>query len=187
VSGISASISIFTGSYDGIVSKFDIATGAVQRCSGKGHTNGIVALAVAGDNVLSVAIDDTARLTPAASPGGFTYTDQLAALGATPKAVAVSPRNPGTAIAITAKAMVVLDAGKVTATVPLTFPASCVSISPDGVTVAVGAEDNKVTIQAPRAHPFFLTVGSSRRFASSPWREAVFSNLLLNSSATALV
>jgi hypothetical protein len=40
--------------------------------------------------------------------------------------------------------MVVLDAGRVSATVPLTFPASCVSISPDGVTVAVGADDNKV-------------------------------------------
>jgi hypothetical protein len=31
---------------------------------GKGHTNGIVAIAVAGDSVLSVAIDDTTRLTP---------------------------------------------------------------------------------------------------------------------------
>ena len=33
--------------------------------SGKGHSNGIVAIAIAGDNVLSVAADDTARLTPA--------------------------------------------------------------------------------------------------------------------------
>ena len=33
--------------------------------SGKGHSNGIVAIAVAGDNVVSVAIDDTARVTPA--------------------------------------------------------------------------------------------------------------------------
>ena len=72
------------------------------------------------------------------------YSDQVSPLGATPKALAVSPRNPATAVAITAKAMVVLDAGRVSATVPLTFPASCVSISPDGVTVAVGADDNKV-------------------------------------------
>jgi hypothetical protein len=125
-----------------------------------------VAIAIAGDSVLSVAIDDTARLTPAgnlhwgemfcspvsdsdccstaAAAGGFVYNDRLAALGAAPKAVAVNPRNPNCAIAITAKAMVVLDCGAVSATVPLSFPASCISISPDGVSVAVGADDNKV-------------------------------------------
>ena len=27
-------VSIFTGSYDGVMSKFDIATGSVQRCTG---------------------------------------------------------------------------------------------------------------------------------------------------------
>ena len=27
-------LSIYTGSYDGVMSKFDIATGAVQRCTG---------------------------------------------------------------------------------------------------------------------------------------------------------
>lgn len=76
------------------------------------------------------------------------YADQVAALGSTPKALAVSPRNPATAVAITSKAMIVLDAGKVSATVPLSFPASCVSISPDGVTVAVGGDDNKVNQRA---------------------------------------
>lgn len=82
----------------------------------------------------------------AAAAGGFAYGDQVAALGATPKALAVSPQNPAIAIAITAKAMVVLNAGSVSATVPLSFPATCVSISPDGVTVAVGADDNKATV-----------------------------------------
>ncbi len=80
------------------------------------------------------------------------YADQVAALGSTPKALAVSPRNPATAIAITAKAMVVLDAGKVSATVPLSSPASSVSISPDGVTVAVGCENNKANVSIVPLH-----------------------------------
>ena len=85
-------------------------------------------------------------LRAAGAAGGFAYAEQVAALGATPKALAVSPQNPATAIAITAKAMVVLNAGSVSATVPLSFPATCVSISPDGVTVAVGADDNKAAV-----------------------------------------
>jgi hypothetical protein len=138
-------------------------------------------------------MDDTARLTPASAPA-FAYADQIAALGATPKALAVSPRNPATAIAITAKAMVVLDAGNVTATVPLSFPASCISISPDGVTVAVGADDNKVIPQPLNPTPKKLKPKTPSvpnpapppRSVCSPWRAAASSSPAASLSATAL-
>jgi hypothetical protein len=120
------------------------------------------------------------------------YADQVAALGSTPKALAVSPRNNAIAIAITSKAMVVLDAGKVSATVPLSFPASSVSISPDGVTVAVGGDDNKVS-QHPistasalsQRRSVKLTPLCPTRSGFSLWKAAGCSDLPLSLSATA--
>jgi hypothetical protein len=82
--------------------------------------------------------------------------------------------------------MVVLNAGSVSATVPLSFPATCVSISPDGVTVAVGADDNKATVfHVHRNAPSNSNPLGTIRSAFSPWRAVVSSNLQSSLSATA--
>jgi hypothetical protein len=114
--------SLYTGSYDAVVTRWDETDGSMEEVAGDGHKNAVIALAIQGDNLVSAAIDDSIRVTP--HGGDFTYVTWLAcslfsvssnvrlmdctrlrvccarsgqttSVGGKPFGVAVSPTEPG--------------------------------------------------------------------------------------------
>jgi hypothetical protein len=68
--------SLYTGSYDAVVTRWDETDGSMEEVAGDGHKNAVIALAIQGDNLVSAAIDDSIRVTP--HGGDFTYVTWLA-------------------------------------------------------------------------------------------------------------
>jgi WD40 repeat protein len=147
VTALAADVSrghVYTGSYDSVVTRWDIATGASESLAGNGHSNQIQKLKVAGDTLVSAAMDDSLRFNSVntASYGDAVSTDS------SPQDVAVSRQDPSLTVAVTLKSVVVLRNGRTASTLNVGFQPTSVAISPDNRTVAVGAKDTKVYIYA---------------------------------------
>jgi WD40 repeat protein len=134
---------VYTGSYDSLIIRWDVATGASETLSGNGHSNQIQRLKVAGETLVSAAMDDSVRFnhTNTGSYGDAVSTDS------SPQDIAVS-RDASLTVAVTLKSVVVLRNGRTASTLNVNFQPTSVAISPDAHTVAVGGKDNKVHIYA---------------------------------------
>ncbi|GAQ82690.1 transducin family protein / WD-40 repeat family protein [Klebsormidium nitens] len=134
----------FSGSYDGSVQRWDLERGCLGKVQGKGHTNGIVALAVSptSQELLSVGLDDTFRRTPlpaeqyAEAPGPVP-------LGGQPSDLDVAG---DLAIVATANGIVLLRDGKLVSTTKVGYNATAAGLAPDGKEAAVGGSDGKVRV-----------------------------------------
>ena len=67
--------SLYTGSYDAVVTRWNGTDGSMEEVAGDGHKNSVIALAIQGDNLVSAAIDDSVRVTPHGAD--FTYAAPL--------------------------------------------------------------------------------------------------------------
>jgi WD40 repeat protein len=67
--------SLYTGSYDAVVTRWNETDGSMEEVAGDGHKNSVIALAIQGDNLVSAAIDDSVRVTPHGAD--FTYAAPL--------------------------------------------------------------------------------------------------------------
>jgi len=54
---------VYTGAYDAVITAWDITTGSNKVIEGKGHSNQINSMQVAGDLLCSAAKDDSVRFT----------------------------------------------------------------------------------------------------------------------------
>jgi len=59
-----SSNSLYTGSYDAVLTRWNEIDGSMEAVGGDGHKNSIIGMAFQGDSLFSVAIDDTIRVTP---------------------------------------------------------------------------------------------------------------------------
>eukprot|EP01092_Planopodium_desertum_P004642 TRINITY_DN2001_c1_g2_i1.p1 TRINITY_DN2001_c1_g2~~TRINITY_DN2001_c1_g2_i1.p1 ORF type:complete len:602 (-),score=110.03 TRINITY_DN2001_c1_g2_i1:51-1856(-) len=131
-----SSKSIYSGSFDAVVTKWNAETGATEGFTGKGHTNQINGLEVSGDNIISCAMDDSIRFTPLA---GKAWTGDK--VGTDSPALDVQVSESGLAVAVSLKSIVLSKGGKAIQTLPTKYTPASVSISPDGKIVAVGGDD----------------------------------------------
>lgn len=112
---------VYTGSYDSVITRWNIATGASESLSGNGHSNQIQVristyplcanlssplfitllqrLKIAGDTLVSAAMDDSLRFNNinTASYGDAVSTDSP------PQDIAVSKHDPSLTVAVTLK------------------------------------------------------------------------------------
>lgn len=56
--------SLYTGSYDAVVTRWNESDGSMEEVSGDGHKNSIIGMTFQGDNLVTVGIDDSVRTTP---------------------------------------------------------------------------------------------------------------------------
>jgi len=137
----SANKHLYSGSYDALIVRWDVATGNNEVMLGKGHTNQINSMAVQGDHLVTCAMDDTVRITPL---GSRQYSAEGIKLDSTPSDVAVGKKNQKLVIATILDAIVVIQDGKVANKHPVKFQPTRAAISVDETHIAVGGKDNQI-------------------------------------------
>ncbi|CAG0885086.1 unnamed protein product [Cyprideis torosa] len=136
---------LLTGSHDGVVTQWDVASGENARVGGHGHGNQINDMVCVGDSIYTVGIDDSLRkvdLNAKEYDGGLEVR-----LGSQPRGVAESPSESGPLLvaACVDQVAVVVHGSKV-GSLPIPYEASSISCSPKGPDVAVGGSDDKVHV-----------------------------------------
>jgi len=148
----------YTSGSDGLIVSWNSATGENEEFKGKGHTNQVNDLALDGDYVVSVGIDDTVRFTDANTGE---YGSAGVKLSSQPTAVA---SLGGVAVVACLNSVCVFEApGKKLSEAPISDPARCVSIRPGGGQVAVGTDK--------RMHIFELSGGELMEVKSQPMED----------------
>jgi len=131
---------IYTGSYDSIVTRWDERSGEMEGVDGEGHTNSVVRMIFQGDDLYTCAWDDSVLVTR----HGSSFTGARIATGGRPFDLAVA-RQGGLAVVVTIeKEIVVIRNGKVTNKKKVEYTPQAVAISLDAKEVAVGGDDNKI-------------------------------------------
>ncbi|KAI8911130.1 quinon protein alcohol dehydrogenase-like superfamily [Gorgonomyces haynaldii] len=129
---------LFTGSYDGRVCAWQESSGSVGVVSGPGHTNQVIALAPSEDKVYSTGLDDSFR---SLGLNDKTFTNTPVPTGAVPKGLAV---HDGLAVLTAGNTILLLKDGSKIGSETVKYTPTASAISPDGKTVAVGAEETQV-------------------------------------------
>lgn len=131
---------VLTGSYDGVVCAWTLATQTATVLTGRAHTGKIAGVAATAHQVASVGWDDHIRF---ADGPGDAYTAS-AALNAQPTGVALSDSDAPLAVVSSNKGVKLLVDGRVVFETPeFAWTPSCVALSPAGDVVAVGGGDDK--------------------------------------------
>lgn len=129
----------FAGSYDGRVSKYDAATGDCTMYANQPGSS-VDAIAIAGDDLILAAQDDTVCVSPAAE-------EALAArlsMASCPRGIA-NAGGSKTVVACLGE-LVVLDGSRQLSSTPLAYQATCAAMMTGDGVVAVGGSDKKVHI-----------------------------------------
>ncbi|EPQ29062.1 uncharacterized protein PFL1_03351 [Pseudozyma flocculosa PF-1] len=144
------------GAYDGRVLTWTL-DGACKPITGGGHSNAVLGISAAGDKLVSVGMDDSARKI-----AGDSFEGAATPLSGQPKGVAASSK--GTTVVAVLGGIDVLAAGSGNKThLPVAYTPSAVAISHDDVLVAVGSEDAKVylyTLENGSLHELGMLRGS---------------------------
>jgi len=132
---------VYTGAYDAQIVSWDVQTGASKAIEGKGHTNQINELQLAGDHLVSASMDDSVRVTPlnqlSYGPGQRFGTEG--------PANSVAANSSASVIVAGSNSHLTLIVGqKPAGTVPAPYGAKAVALSADEKEVAVGGGDNHV-------------------------------------------
>jgi len=131
--------SIYTSSYDAIVIRWDIASGATESMVGKGHTNQVTRMLKQGENLVSIAMDDTLRITPMASRQ---YGESVK-FDSSPADVAVG-KHDGLILVVNIDSIVVLKGGQIVNKHQVKFQPTSIALSVDEKQIAVGGKDNSL-------------------------------------------
>lgn len=126
---------IYTGASDGLIYGWDANTGECTAVEGKGHTNQVTDMVVAGDWLITIGMDDTIRFT---SLSKNEYDSDACKLPSQPNGVATLPS--GVAVITCVNHLVVVDRGNIMFQQEVKFGPTCVDIHSGGTTVAFGAK-----------------------------------------------
>ncbi|XP_022254686.1 actin-interacting protein 1-like isoform X1 [Limulus polyphemus] len=133
---------LYTGSHDGYVTFWDVATGDNDRVEGPGHGNQVQDMASGADSLYTCGIDDTVRAIDLATNR---YSALAVKTDSQPKGIAVAESN----ILVIAgySDITVMDQGQKKTCMPVEYEPNCVSAHPMEADVAVGGhKDHKVHI-----------------------------------------
>lgn len=125
---------IYTGSYDGFIYCWDAATGMCELITGKHHRNQVSKLAIEGDNLYSISMDDSLRVT---STETNTYGGDSVSFDAQPISLAVG-KDGLALVCCVDKTIVVSRNGRKVSSKKFEFQPSCVSLHPNQTEIAVG-------------------------------------------------
>ncbi len=135
---------LVTGGADGTVSIWGVDSscdrvtgGASAGVNAAVHTGQVTTVDVAGDFILSAGWDDTLRTTQGTSAAG------AAGIGGQPKC---SGGNGEVVVVATGDALTAVVNGEIKSKLEISYKALSIAVSPDGSTVAVGADNNKIYV-----------------------------------------
>eukprot|EP00824_Muranothrix_gubernata_P008713 TRINITY_DN21217_c0_g1_i1.p1 TRINITY_DN21217_c0_g1~~TRINITY_DN21217_c0_g1_i1.p1 ORF type:complete len:597 (-),score=119.83 TRINITY_DN21217_c0_g1_i1:105-1895(-) len=128
---------IFSGSHDGRICVWEEGKGPLGSFQGAPHASTVSGLAVAGDKIISIGMDDVMRTSDMES-GTFGMSEGF---GGPMLDVSVCAGDATLAVCCTSKEVAVLRGGKKASTKTMDFVCTSVSVSPDGTIVAVGGKD----------------------------------------------
>ncbi|CAG0893048.1 unnamed protein product [Darwinula stevensoni] len=123
---------IYTGSHDGFVTHWDVASGENDRVAGQGHGNQINGMIALGETVYSCGIDDALR---AISHTSRAYSGVEVRLGSQPHGLSVG--EDGTIIVACVNQVVVVKDGTKVSSLPVNYEPSSCSINSQNGDVAV--------------------------------------------------
>jgi WD40 repeat protein len=133
---------VYTGAYDAVITAWDVSTGLNKIIAGKGHTNQVNQMQVAGDNLISAAKDDSVRFT---SISAQSYGADLIKLDG--EATSISTNANGSLVVASSGASVhIIRNQKSVGSVATPFVSKAVSISADEKEVVVGGADNHLYV-----------------------------------------
>ncbi|XP_045189751.1 WD repeat-containing protein 1-like [Mercenaria mercenaria] len=124
---------VYTGGSDGKIFYWDLNTGICEIISGKGHSNQVTDMAVAGDWLISIGLDDVVRYTSISSNE---YDSNASKLPSQPKTLAALPN--GIAVITCIEHIVVVDKGDIMFEQAVKFGPISVDIHPGQTRVAFG-------------------------------------------------
>jgi len=130
--------SIYSASYDSVITKWDINTGETWDFEGQGHKNKIEAAVVQGNNLITGGMDDSILVTPLDSRQ---YNGDVIA---TDSPVSCVDASADVAAGVSMNNIYLIRNGRVVQTKPAGYNPKSVAVSPDGSIVAVGGEDNHI-------------------------------------------
>jgi len=134
---------IYSGSYDAVVTRWNESTGENEQVGGDGHKNSVIAMRFQGDDLFTVGWDDTLRVTPHNS----NFTGERVLLGAKPFGLAVAPRTKGLALSGTFdKKVLLVRNGRIVHTKDVSYIPNAFAFSSDESEVAVGGDDKKIHV-----------------------------------------
>jgi len=136
--------SIYSGSYDALIVKWDINTGNNVGMVGKGHTNQINKMVIQGDTLVTAGMDDSIRIT---STKTREYRDTIP-VGSPASGLAVGKKDAHLIVATNIDSVIVIRNGKAVHKEKLTYQPTSVSLSVDETQIAVGGKDNTVYLYA---------------------------------------
>lgn len=132
---------LYTGSHDGIVTCWDVATGTNDRIRGTGHGNQINGMVTVGDSIFTCGIDNSVKEIDTMNK---TYAQMDVKLPSQPRGIA---GRDSTLIVPCEKEIAIIQNGRLASKASVDFEPSAVSINGDHPDVAVGGtQDNKVHI-----------------------------------------
>lgn len=129
---------LVTGSFEGKVCSWDLASGTGTAVDGQTHTNQVTQFAPASGQIHSVGWDDTLRTV---DEGANTFAGSSTKLPAQPKGVATSD---GRVIVALTSGVAVYDKGEVAGVLQTDYTPT--SVAAHGQWVAVGADDSSVRV-----------------------------------------
>lgn len=141
--GDTESKTLWTGSSEGRLCVWDVATGNAETIEGEGHTNIISGLAATSASkhpqVYSVGWDDSLRTVDA---GAKTFTGKPTQLSSQPKALTCT--SDGLLVVAQAESVIVYRDGEEDGELPL--KSTPTSLASSGSTVAIGSQDSSLRL-----------------------------------------
>jgi WD40 repeat protein len=128
----------WTGSFDGRVCSWDVATGIGAAVEGEMHKSQVAAFATSSSRAYSVGWDDTLRI---ADISGNTFLGETSKLSAQPKGLAIAE---GRMFVATSSGIDILSKDTIVGSLPTEFTPTAIAAS--GSLVAVGDDRNVVHI-----------------------------------------
>ncbi|EFA08118.1 actin-interacting protein 1 [Tribolium castaneum] len=131
---------IFTGSHDGNVTRWNAETGENDRVEGVGHGNQINGMRVHGGTLYTCGIDDSLKQIDIE---GNTYKGQDLKLGSQPRGMDIL-KEQNVVVTASVNEITVSQDNRKASTLKVSYEPSSVSVSPRGHVAVGGAMDNKV-------------------------------------------
>jgi WD40 repeat protein len=127
--------SVYTGSYDAIITRWNVDTGDNDVIPGAGHTNQINGISIQNGKLFSCGMDDSVRVTPLDGEYG-----DSASLDSPAKGIATGKGD--VSVVATMKSVYLFDGLKKAQQLSVGYNPQCVAVSPDGTLAAVGGGDD---------------------------------------------
>lgn len=132
----------FTGDYEARMLSWDLETGSNKGFSGKGHGNQINSIRIAGEKVVTGAMDDSVRITPTA--GNYDEGSSISCDGAV--ADVATNADASLIVAAARNEVALIRNGSKVGSVAADWQPTSVALSSDGSMCAVGGQDKLIRL-----------------------------------------